>query len=50
MDAYEFFNLPEDASITDIKRAYRHLAMQYHPDKNPSPYATEDFQSNVSEL
>lgn len=31
---YKLFGLPETATQAEIKRAYRQLAMQYHPDKN----------------
>jgi hypothetical protein len=40
---YSILDLPEGASIEDIKQAYRHLALQYHPDINPSPEAHELF-------
>lgn len=33
-DYYDILGIPEDASIGDIKGAYRILAHQYHPDKN----------------
>ncbi len=32
---YDTLELASNASIDDIKRAYRKLAMQYHPDRNP---------------
>jgi curved DNA-binding protein CbpA len=34
-DFYQILNLSRDASAEDIKRAFRRLAMQYHPDRNP---------------
>jgi molecular chaperone DnaJ len=43
----EFYNLlgvPRDASEADIKKAYRKLAMEYHPDRNSSPEAEARFK------
>lgn len=40
---YEILGLPEGAGKNDIKRAYRKLALQYHPDHNKSPGAREHF-------
>jgi DnaJ-class molecular chaperone len=34
-DYYQILNVSRDASAQDIKRSFRQLAMQYHPDRNP---------------
>jgi molecular chaperone DnaJ len=34
-DYYEILGVTRDASEADLKKAFRQLAMKYHPDRNP---------------
>jgi molecular chaperone DnaJ len=43
-DYYELLGVPRDASPEDIKRAFRKLAFQYHPDHNHQDGAAERFK------
>ena len=43
-DYYEVLGVNKDASEAEIKRAYRKLAAQYHPDVNHEPDAETKFK------
>jgi molecular chaperone DnaJ len=48
-DYYEILGLPRAASESDLKKAYRQLAMQYHPDRNPGDREAEERFKELSE-
>ncbi|RLN96267.1 hypothetical protein BBJ28_00019307 [Nothophytophthora sp. Chile5] len=48
-DYFEVLGLTRAATATDVKRAYRKLAVQWHPDKNRSNPRAEEFFKKISE-
>ncbi|MFP8966379.1 molecular chaperone DnaJ [Pokkaliibacter sp. CJK22405] len=48
-DYYEVLGLQRDASEQDIKKAYRRMAMKFHPDRNPDDKEAESKFKEVSE-
>jgi molecular chaperone DnaJ len=41
-DYYQVLDVPRTAAEADIKKAYRRLAMKYHPDRNPGDHEAEE--------
>lgn len=48
-DFYATLGVPRTAKAEEIKKAYRKLAMQYHPDKNPGDKKAEEKFKEVAE-
>jgi hypothetical protein len=42
---YQILNVTRDSNPLEIKRAYKKLSLTLHPDKNPSPTASDEFDA-----
>ena len=50
-DYYKILEVEKNANMDDIKKSFRKLAMQYHPDKNPDDKESEEkFRSIFKNL
>ena len=48
-DYYEVLGIAKDATADEIKKAYRKLAIKYHPDKNPGNKEAEEKFKEIAE-
>jgi len=48
-DYYQVLEVSKSASEADLKKAYRRLAMKYHPDRNPGDAKAEDSFKEAKE-
>ena len=48
-DYYEVLGVGRDAADADLKKAYRRLAMKYHPDRNDGDVSSEERFKEVKE-
>jgi len=48
-DYYESLGVSKDADAAELKKSYRKLAMEFHPDRNPDDEAAEQRFKELSE-
>ena len=49
MDYYKILGVSTSATLDQIKKAFRQLAIEFHPDKNPNNFSVEDKFQRISE-
>ncbi len=50
MDYYEILGVDKSCSTSEIKKAYRKLALKYHPDRNPDNKEAEEKIKLINEV
>uniref|UniRef100_A0A7S2L1V6 J domain-containing protein n=1 Tax=Zooxanthella nutricula TaxID=1333877 RepID=A0A7S2L1V6_9DINO len=49
VNLFEVLGVPHDASVLDVRKAYKHLALSWHPDKNPGCEACATRFAKISQ-
>jgi len=48
-DYYQVLGVPRDASVDEVKKKYRQIALKYHPDRNPGDKSAEEKFKEAAE-
>lgn len=48
-DYYQLLDVPRDAGAEEIKKAYRKLALKYHPDRNDGSKESEERFKEITQ-
>ena len=48
-DYYQVLGVPRDASVDEVKKQYRQIALKYHPDRNPGNKNAEEKFKEAAE-
>jgi len=48
-DYYDILGVSRDATADDLKKAFRQLALKYHPDRNPDNKESEEKFKEINE-
>ena len=50
VDYYEILGIEKTASNADVRKAYRKLALKWHPDKNPDQQVTLQIICDINQI
>ena len=49
-DYYKILQVPKNAEVAEIKKSYRKLAMEFHPDQNAGDPTSEENFKEITEI